>query len=134
MSKIIETSTAHISLLKSNIVKIKFRQNIQAGVEDIKQNHQAARKVAKGKRHLVLLDVRGFVIGTKDARTFCASQTPVPYRIAVATLVNSLAVQLRCNAFIKFNKPKIPTRIFSEEQEAINWLREFSKKEKSGVS
>jgi hypothetical protein len=123
MNKIIETSTAQISLLKDNIVKMQFKQDIEASIEDIKQNHQAAQTLTKGKKHLVLLDVRGFAIGSDKAKAFCASRNPVPYRIAVAALVDSLAVRLRCNAFIKFNKPVVPTRLFSQEQKAIDWLK-----------
>lgn len=126
MSKTIETSTAQISLLKGNIVKMQFKQDIEAGIEDIKQNHEAAREISKSKKHLVLLDVRGFMTGSDKAKAFCASQNPVTYRIAVAVLVDSLAVRIRCNSFIKFNKPKVPTRMFSHEKQAIDWLQGFS--------
>jgi len=129
MSEIIETSTAHISLLEGNIVKTQFKQDIEAGIEDIKQNHEVAQKIAKGKKHFVLLDVRGFATGSDKAKKFCASQDPMNYRIAVAALVDSLAVRIRCNSFIKNNKPEVPTRVFSKEQEAIDWLKGFSEKE-----
>ena len=122
MSRTIETHTARISLLKGNIVKMKFKQDIEASMEDIQQNHKAALTLSKNKKHFVLLDVRGYVTGSDKARAFCASQDPVHYRIAVAALVDSLAVRLRCNSFIKFNKPKVPTRVFSEEKLAIGWL------------
>lgn len=123
----IETSTAQISLLQGNIVKMQFKQDIEVGIEDIRQNHKAAQKISKRKKHLVLLDARGFMTGSDKAKAFCASQSPLTYRIAVAVLVDSLAVRLRCNAFIQFNKPKVPTRVFSEEQQAMDWLKEFAK-------
>jgi hypothetical protein len=129
MSKIIETSTAYISLLKGNIVKMQFKPEIVASIENIKQNHEVAQKITKGKKHFVLLDVRGFATGSDKARSFCASKNPIHYRIAVAALVNSLAERLRCMAYIKINKPIVPTCVFSNESEAIDWLKEFSKKE-----
>ena len=126
MSKVIETSTAEISLLPGNIVKMKFKQDVDVTLEEIKENHEAAKKITNGKKHFVLLDVRGYITGSDKARAFCASKTPVPYRMAVAAIVDSLAVRLRTNSYIKFNKPVIPTRIFSEEEKAIEWLKKFS--------
>ena len=116
-----------LEMFKQNV---KERQDIKkmSGVSGLaRQNHKAAQKISKRKKHLVLLDARGFMTGSDKAKAFCASQSPLTYRIAVAVLVDSLAVRLRCNAFIQFNKPKVPTRVFSEEQQAMDWLKEFAK-------
>jgi len=131
MSETIETSTAHISLLEGNIVKMKFKAEIEASIENIKQNHEVAKKITNGKKHFVILDVRGFATGSEKARSFCASKSPMQYRIAVAALVNSLAERLRCMAYIQHNKPIVPTCVFSTEQEAIDWLKGFSKNEEN---
>jgi hypothetical protein len=131
MSEIIETSTAYISLLHGNIVKMQFKPEIEASIENIKQNHKVAHEITNGEKHFVLLDVRGFATGSDKARSFCASKKPMHYRIAVAALVNSLAERLRCMAYIKVNKPKVPTCVFSNEAEAITWLKEFSKQKAS---
>lgn len=125
MGKTIETATAHISLIEANIVKIQFKQDVEVDLEDVKQNHEASQVLAGGNKHLVLLDVRGYAIGSDKAKVFSASKHPASYRIAVATLVSSLAARLRGNAYIRFNKPKVPTRLFSQEQKAIEWLKEF---------
>jgi hypothetical protein len=51
------------------------------------------------------------------------------YRIADAFLVKSLGVRIMANFFIKVTKPKVNTRLFTDEKEAIKWLEGLKKAE-----
>lgn len=42
---------------------------------------------------------------------------------ATAIVVDNLAYKLISNFYLKFNKPKRPYKVFSNKQEAVEWLR-----------
>ncbi|MGZ3885614.1 MAG: DUF7793 family protein [Bacteroidia bacterium] len=45
--------------------------------------------------------------------------------MADALITDSLAMRLIANSYIKFNRPEVPTRMFSDEKKAIEWLHTF---------
>jgi hypothetical protein len=45
--------------------------------------------------------------------------------MADALLVGSTMMKLIATAYINFNKPKVPTRMFTSEEKAIAWLKTF---------
>ena len=59
----------------------------------------------------------------RDARA-CYAQAP-PSVSALALLVGSPLSRAIGNFFIGFNKPAVPTRLFSSEVDAIPWLGGF---------
>ena len=45
--------------------------------------------------------------------------------IASVFVVKNVAQKLMGNAYITFNKPITPTKIFTNEDEAVKWLKTF---------
>jgi len=60
----------------------------------------------------------------KEVRDYSAEITANAYK-ALATLVESPMSRIAANLYIKFNKPPYPTRIFTNEAKAMDWLRTF---------
>lgn len=124
MQKII-TRSAEISLGNDGIVRKKFFNDIDIEVEDGVENLAAVRKLTNDKPYLVLSDGRVNARVSPEARAFSASAEASRNRVAEAMLVNSVATRLTANFYIRFNKPLTPTRIFTDEQKAIEWLKKF---------
>jgi hypothetical protein len=70
----------------------------------------------------VLIDLRSNPVITKEAREFAASGVVNFYISAFAILASDLSMRLVGNFFIHFHKPDQPTRIFTDENEAREWL------------
>lgn len=68
----------------------------------------------------VLVDMRGMHSLARDARKEFAEQ-----RVSskAALLVESALSRTLANFFIRVNGPKAPTRMFTDETEALRWLR-----------
>jgi hypothetical protein len=69
-----------------------------------------------------LIDIRDMLFADSEARSYGANQ----YRKHVAgqaILVDSRISSSFANLFLRFSKPKVPTRLFSEEKDAIEWLK-----------
>ncbi|MBI3503113.1 MAG: hypothetical protein HY063_15105 [Bacteroidetes bacterium] len=118
----IETSTAEVFLKEENLIVVKYKPDAKVEMKDMLAIHTAEKKLS-GKKHLALLDARGFISVSEEARKFGASETPKQYRAAAALLVDSLGVKMLGNFYLRFNKPKVPTKMFSNEKKAIAWLK-----------
>ncbi len=62
---------------------------------------------------------------TKDARDFFAVQESSRRFRAVAVLTDSQVGNIIFNFYMHFSAPKVPTRLFKNKNEALNWLQGF---------
>ena len=122
--EIIEFSHTKISLRKDGIVQLDIARDIVYTVKDIKEIGEAIRKISNGIR-LPLLQIPGKYASIDDeARKFVAKDQ-IKYATASAIINTSLAQSLIANFYIKFNKPMVPTRIFTNKEDAEKWLLTF---------
>ena len=47
-------------------------------------------------------------------------------QIAEAFLLTSLAQKILINFYIRFDKPLVPSKVFTNKEKAIEWLRQFA--------
>lgn len=124
--KKITTRTAEISFDDlTRVLKIKIIAGVDIELSDSLQNNEAIKRLTNGERYLVLLDGRVPLSVTKEVRAFSAQSTGEEGRIAEAFIVTSTANKLMANFYINVNKPKIPTRTFSNEESALEWLEGY---------
>ncbi len=80
-----------------------------------------------------LIDARDLFFIDSKTRAYAAEQ----YRSHVAgqaILIESTISSYFANLFLKFSSPKVPTKIFTKEEEAMKWLKEqLEKRKRSGV-
>ncbi len=123
----IQTRTAEISLYGKDMVWEDFKPGVEIDAEDIRMNIAASLKLTNGRRHTAVLDTRGkHMTITQAAMKLGASAEVTKDRIATAHLTDSISRNIFGNLFVKFFMPKIHNRMFSDEKEAIKWLKGFS--------
>ena len=76
-----------------------------------------------GQAPPILVDIRRSGGISREARTYLGD--PMGTYAALALLVGSVATQMIANFFIALNHPKIPTRIITDEEKALQWLRGY---------
>ena len=116
------TRTARITLVKENFIRMTMLEEVMLDLQDMKDNHAMENKVAGGKPHVILIDTRANSMSTDEARKFTSGPEPTKYRIAVAIFFKGLAGRIGANSLVKKYTPKVPTRAFDNEAEAIEWL------------
>ncbi|MES2140931.1 MAG: hypothetical protein V4511_14585 [Bacteroidota bacterium] len=77
----------------------------------------------------ILLNVTALKKITKPARDFLASEIGCEGIIAGAFLINSDLGRLIGNFFIQINKPLRPSKLFTDEIKAKEWLSKYIKKD-----
>jgi len=70
----------------------------------------------------VLLKARKMRKLSKEVRDYVAENAE--YEV-LALLIESPLSKIAANLFLKFNKPQYPTRIFTDEEKAMEWLKSY---------
>lgn len=123
----ITLSFAEFSLLKDNVVQIDYTNenpiNVERGIELV----QAINKLTHNQPSAAIHNVGDKYIFTTDALRFMGSQlsTDKHHYIARAIVATNPAARISINNFINLYKPLIPTKLFSDLEEAYAWLDEL---------
>ncbi len=119
------TKSETIILDSSGIAKCYVHKDYFLELEDARENVEVVKKLGNGKLIPVLVDIREAKGGSKECRAYFASEEAAKIQSACALLVASPLSRLIGNFFIGLNKTKFPTKLFSDEDEAMDWLKKF---------
>lgn len=114
---------ATIDIEKENILRIRMLPNSNVDVDAAKAIVKAASELSGTSRHANLIDIREMVFMSREARAYFGSQERKNV-VAIAILMNSIFHNVLANLYFKFNKPRILTKEFDKEVDALDWLRE----------
>jgi len=110
------------------IIKMEANENEFLEAEDVKLIRAANLELSENKSFCVLLDTgKGYFNVSPEGNKLLASKEYSQMRLATAIIAKSFATKLAGNFFIRFNKPSTPTRLFTDETAAVNWLKGFAK-------
>ena len=82
-------------------------------------------KQSKGKLHRAISDIRFLTKMEPDVRAFLASPEACENLMAGAIIVRSTFQKIAGNFFIAINRPQVPARLFTTEEEALAWLEKY---------
>lgn len=119
------TRTGRIRLGEDGIVRAVIIPGAEQTLEDAKEQVAAVWKVSQGRRRPVLVDAREGRFMDRAARVYYASDEAARFRSASALLVGSTVTRVMASFFLGLNKPTHPVRLFTSEDEALDWLRGF---------
>lgn len=122
MKKIL-LETAELCYSDEGILYIRLLENAEIDLTRSKEMQRASVEITKGDKFVALIDARAKVTVTKEAREWGSTKEAHGKMIAQAIWVNSLANRLVGNFIIQFHKPYAPTKLFSDENTALEWLR-----------
>jgi hypothetical protein len=91
------------------------------------------QKLFKNKAYLNLFTFEDPIIPSKEARDFAASAERSKWGIAEAYVITNLPQRLVGNFYLNFNKPPLPTKMFENEKDAIQWLHSFNVTEPKAI-
>lgn len=118
----ITTRIAEISYYKDRILRIEFPIDAYVELEDTIEIHEACEFLTKGKKYLKLIVAKGTLISSKATRSYRATLKENDGRIAEALVYKSYGNKIVFNFYLTFHKPSVPTKLFSTEEKAIEWL------------
>ncbi len=118
-----ETKTSVITLdAELGILKVESKAVDEITLEDARYDFARAAEMVNYHKTPVLADSRNYTQFSKEVRDFYAGKEIADRIAAMAIMVSSLSTRLIGNFFIKIHKPYFPSRLFTSEAEAIEWL------------
>ena len=97
----------------------------EAAIYLIKERHKMTNKVS----YPMFVDLRGMKYITRDAREELKKGDGIKYVTAGAFLINNTIIRILSDYFIKFDKPPIPIKLFTDQEKALQWLQQFKNRE-----
>lgn len=117
-----ETNTCVIYKDDRNVVHVVIKDGVVIDYYDALDQYLVIKNLSDSKPVLKLIDGRSKWLVLKTARQFFAGKEIKEKTIARAILVNSTIRKVLLNFFNELNKPEVPTRIFTDYNEAYAWL------------
>jgi hypothetical protein len=114
-----------VKLFNDGVVHVNIKGVDEIDISGAKEIIKGIGEFCEDQKRPVLVSSDSFAAPTPDARKFLALAESNPYSSAAAYLTRTLAEKLMTNAFIRFNKPARPTKMFTSEAKAMEWLRSF---------
>lgn len=125
MEKTIETTTAVATLGENGIVQVRLRANTMEDGASARENIAALTEICSGKKRPLLIDMAGSEGATHDARLLYSGEAMSRNITALAMLVTTPVTKVVGRFLVTLNKPRHLLRLFTSEEEAIEWLRQF---------
>lgn len=121
----IDLDASVVSLRNDGIIQIFMKPNRTMNLTDGKQIVEALSEIGGGKKFPLLFIAGNFTLANNEARQYAASKEANEYTIASVFVVNNIAQKMMGQAYLAFNHPITPTRIVTNEEDGITWLKTF---------
>lgn len=117
-----ETLTATVAL-RDGVVSVRVRAAVAQTVADAEQNLAAALQLRDGQRRPILVDIRDAVPLDAEVRRCYSGEVLVGFS-ALALLIKANPLgRMIGNVYLRVANTRIPTRLFTDEDSALQWLR-----------
>lgn len=119
------TDYAHMTI-EEGIFRMYYKPLKELNLPIAKQLVKDRIEFMNGQAYPSFFDIQKVESSTKEARDYMANEGN-ELIVASAILVSSPVLRMMANFFIKVNKPKNPTQMFTSEEQALKWLKQFLK-------
>jgi hypothetical protein len=103
-----------------------YKPNILITLKHAKEIVASRIAFMDGNDMPILILNQGIIKMDKDARDYLASAEGIKGLKCAAILINSNFISITVNFFLKVTKPKLLVKTFTDKEEALNWLQDFT--------
>ena len=119
----IDLPEVNIQRKSNDIIYVLFKDNCTLDIDLQMRLLEQYNKIAENKLMPFIFMAAENVSITKEARDNAVKIEDISMIGSSAVIVTSLPYKLIANFYLKFNKPKRPFKVFSNEEEAVKWLK-----------
>lgn len=122
----ISIDIADISIGSDGIMRIHIKIKNNFEIEDSIKIVEARTKLAEGKAYPILYTTEhSFITPSNEVKKYVSSPERSKLVTADAFIIKSLPQRLAAKIYYKFMSPIRPTAFFSNEEDAIAWLKQY---------
>lgn len=120
----VEIRCAVLDHPEAGVLRVTLRAGIELDKTAVQDIADAARTIVGDRPYTVLIDLRRIRSMNREARQHVVRPETVKQIMAVALLIESPVSRVIGNLFLGLNRAPYPTRLFTAETDAFDWLRE----------
>lgn len=124
VEKNIESDKFAVQVIEKQIIENIIKVSADLDVDDVIKLKKVNESLMNGEKYVILVNSLEYSTISNEARNLVASKEFAKDTIAKALLISNFPHRLVANFYIKFNKPFITTKIFTDRTKAMKWLRE----------
>ncbi|RYD78222.1 MAG: hypothetical protein EOP53_11580 [Sphingobacteriales bacterium] len=122
MAKIFEDEFVQLSIEDNILHGLIYTEHMT--LEDARKMVDSRLKALDGKTYPTFIDISRLKSITKEARDYLAEGKAIENLSATAFYANSAVSNLVASFFLSYSKPNLPTKVFSDKNEALLWLKQ----------
>ena len=107
------------------ILHTVMQEGMHVTLQDAEAHIMAGLEMCNGEKYPILVNLRKIKSMERSARAFYAGSNTTRLEKAVAIVTGSPIGQIIGNFFIGLNRSTVPTRLFTSQEAAMEWLKEF---------
>ena len=125
ITKELEYDSFSLALRNDGIVRLFVKTNKNFEIADVKEIANALEKIVGEEKNALLVIASEYSLPNAEARAYVANKKYKSHTVAEAYVIKSFSQKLIGNVYLKIHKPVCPTRIFTIEESAIEWLKMY---------
>ncbi|TSJ45439.1 hypothetical protein [Fluviicola chungangensis] len=110
---------------EDGIARTKVKKGSEVKLEHAQENSVVVNSFYTSTKFPLLIDARGIKSMEREARAFFTANGRNTNTLAFGIIIDSSVSKVVGNFFLGINKPVVPTKLFSNEEQAIEWLNKF---------
>ena len=112
--------------LEDDIIHVVYKPHLKSIDMEVAQKMVSNRlKISNGISRPIFIDTSNAKEINKEAEEHMATGDAMKYLNATALLVHNRVSKLVANFYISISRPKIPTKVFTDKQKALEWLKHY---------
>jgi len=119
------TNVARVWLGDDGIVRIIHNVDAVVKLEDAQEVMAAYMEIRSGLSRPLLVDTSSMKVLARDARQYYAGEEAAKVATAAAIIVGTPVSRVLGSFYLGLSHPKIPSRLFTSDREALVWLKDF---------
>jgi hypothetical protein len=123
MKKEYELKAFTTCLNEEGIAITRVKDDADVTITEAKANTSTIIRLTGGRACPILVDTRRIRSISNEAREHFAMRGRMAHVNSIALLISSPVSRIIGNFYISLNRPSVPTRLFTDEEAALNWLR-----------
>lgn len=109
-------------ILEEGILQLNL-SDISYEIDHLDEIHEATKLLCRGEKILQLINTTPYSSVSTEARRKMGGPKYTAYSRAEAFVIHSLAQRILGNYYLKFDRPVVPTKLFTDYNKAMAWLK-----------
>lgn len=108
-------------IYENNIFHVIVKEGERVTMEMVENGYKFLEQSPPGKYYNIY-EFKSFADVDPEVREWSSNSTESKYSVSDAIVINNIGQKILADFYLKFNKPKQPTKIFTSVAKAIEWI------------